>query len=151
MIDKNIFEKCRKNDAQAQRLLYESFKARLMGLCRRYTRNREDAQDILQESFIKIFVNIKRVETEAKLESWMKSVTVRTAIDHYHKSRKNDMIQYSETEYEISDNAVNLLVEELSDEFLIALISELPEGCRMVFNLCEVEGYNHTEIAGIMN
>jgi RNA polymerase sigma factor (sigma-70 family) len=151
MTDKELFERCRKNDARAQRHLYEAYKARLMGLCRRYARSREDAQDILQESFIKIFTNVTQVETVLKLESWMKSVTVRTAIDHYHKTKRAEMIQYSKSEHEVADNTGSLTVEELSDEFLISLIGELPEGCRIVFNLCEVEGYSHAEIADLMS
>ena len=151
MINKELFERCKKNDSRAQRALYDSFKGKLMGLCRRYARNREDAKDMLQESFIKIFSKITQVESAGKLENWMKSVAVHTAIDHYHRLKKNEMANYSGNEYEVAGDGYEVIIKELSDEFLISIISELPEGCRIVFNLFEVEGYSHAEIGKILN
>ena len=70
----NLFEQCKKGDAKAQCILFDLFKGRLMGLCRRYTTNREEAQDILQETFIKIFSKITQIEFPEKFESWMKAI-----------------------------------------------------------------------------
>ncbi|HEY9045774.1 MAG TPA: RNA polymerase sigma factor [Ohtaekwangia sp.] len=146
----HLLERCKKKDASAQRILYDLFKARLMGLCRRYAKDREDAKDMLQESFIKIFSKIEQVTDATKLESWMKSVAVRTAIDHYHRSRKKDQSLYTSTEYDVAGIDTEDILANLSDEFLITVINELPSGCRVVFNLFEVEGYNHTEIAALL-
>jgi RNA polymerase sigma factor (sigma-70 family) len=85
MVNQELFEKCKRQDSKAQRALYDLYKSRLMGLCRRYTRGTEDARDILQESFIKIFSRLHQVESADKLDSWMKTVVVRTAIDQYNK------------------------------------------------------------------
>jgi len=136
--------KCHKADAQAQRTLYDLFKARLFGLCLRYTRNREEAQDVMQDAFIKIFKHIGELTSAEKLESWMKSVTVNTAINHCHHTKRDDKI----VSLEVSD--VEQLTEDrlshLTDQLLITMVNELPEGCRMFFNMFVVKGYSHSEI-----
>lgn len=146
---RSIFERCRKGEPKAQWELYELFKNRLMGLCRRYTRTREEAEDVLQESFIKIFSKFHQVASADKTESWMKSVAVRTAIDHYNKYKRDKQL------YEPNDGAVLNVevnsIERVSDEYLVALINHLPDKCRMVFNLFEIEGYSHAEIAAMMD
>jgi len=144
-----LFEKCRKGEPKGQRELYELFKSKLMGLCRRYTRDREEAEDILQESFIKIFTRFHQAGSPEKAEGWMKSVAVRTAIDHYHKSKKEKKL------YETNDpsniNIESVSIDQASDEYLVTLINRLPPKSRMVFNLFEIEGYSHTEIAAMMD
>jgi RNA polymerase sigma factor (sigma-70 family) len=150
MLNQELFERCKRNESKAQRALYDLFKATLMGLCRRYARDKEDAKDMLQESFIKIFSRMHQVEAVDKFESWMKSVAVRTAIDHYHRLKRTDHPSYSSKEYDVADVDYETILENLSDEYLISAINALPEGCRMVFNLFEVEGYTHTEIAELL-
>lgn len=143
-----LLSKCHKADAQAQRMLYDLFKARLFGLCRRYTRNREEAQDVMQETFIKIFHHIGQLATAEKLESWMKSIAINTAINHYHRTKKEENVVSLETSPEqVTEAHLHLL----TDQMLIAMINGLPDGCRMVFNMFVVEGYSHTEIAALLN
>src|SRR5690349_4739772 len=96
-----LLDRCKQNDRSAQRALYDHYKSRLLGLCRRYARNREDAQDMLQEAFIKIFTRIAQVESQQKFEGWMKTIAVRTAIDHYHRMKKHDQPVYTSGDYEI--------------------------------------------------
>jgi RNA polymerase sigma-70 factor (ECF subfamily) len=145
----SLHDRCKKGEPKAQRELYELFKKRLMGLCRRYMSNREEAEDVLQESFIKIFSKYHQVASADKLESWMKSITVRTAIDHYNKNRKDRQL------YEPGDEAIlgveAVPVDRISDEYLVNLINSLPGKCRLVFNLFEIEGYSHAEIAAMMD
>jgi RNA polymerase sigma factor (sigma-70 family) len=150
MMTQDIFERCQRNEGKAQRAVYDLYKAKLMGLCRRFARDREDARDILQESFIKIFSKIRQVESADKLEAWMKSIAVRTAIDHYHKLKRIDHQSYSKTDFNIPDSENEIILGNLTDEYLIRIINELPEGCRLVFNLFEVEGYSHQEIADLL-
>lgn len=144
----DLLARCKKGDARAQRILYDVFKARLMGLCRRYTRDREEAKDVLQESFIRIFKSIHQLDDWSKLESWMKSVVVNTAINHFHRHKKHDVVRPLDS---ISrDGLVDSNRQVLSDELLIAVVNGLPDGCRMVFNLFVVEGYSHAEIADML-
>ncbi|HEY0743320.1 MAG TPA: RNA polymerase sigma factor [Chryseosolibacter sp.] len=151
MLDKKLFEQCKQREPRAQRTLYELYKARLMGLCRRYTRSGDDARDVLQESFIKIFSRIDQVESFEKLDSWMKTVAVRTAIDQYHKTKRLELRAYSDRDYQVVDCDYDIVLEQLTDEFLLNAIHALPEGCRLIFNLFEVEGYSHGEIAEMLN
>src|ERR1044072_1250796 len=123
MIHTDLFERCKKNDAKAQHALYDLFKAKLMGLCRRYARDRDDAKDMLQETFIKIFTKIHQVEAADTLEGWMKSIAIRTAIDHYHKMKRMDKV-YSTKEYDLPGLDYELVLENLSDEYLVMIIKD---------------------------
>lgn len=143
----DLFTRCKQGDAKAQRILYDLFKARLMGLCRRYTRSREEAQDILQESFIRIFRHINQLESSEKLEGWMKTIAVNTAISYYHRTKKYELLFLPEENRSVSDQNLLQQVQTFSDEFLLSLVNTLPDGCRMVFNLYAIEGYSHAEIA----
>ena len=149
MVYTQLLEQCKRNDSRAQRALYDLFKARLMGLCRRYARNREDAQDMLQESFVKIFTRMGQLQSADKLEQWIKSIVVRTAIDHYNKKKLHEPV-FAEQCYDVAGTDYELVLENISDEQLISVINGLPEGCRMVFNLFEVEGYSHAEISELL-
>lgn len=144
----DLFELCKKKDAKAQRILYDLFKNRLMGLCRRYAKNREEAQDILQETFIRIFTKICQLESPEKLESWMKSIAVHTAINHYYRAKTRQLLFAPPSD---DDSAVPVpAIENFSDDHLISLVNQLPDGCRIVFNLFVVEGYSHAEIADML-
>lgn len=145
-----IFELCKANDASAQRALYDLFKGRLMGLCRRYARNRSDAQDILQETFIKIFSNINKLNSVDSLDTWMKSIAVRTAIDHYHKQKRMDAFTEFSEDHDVAGAGYQIILDNLTNESLIHIINDLPEGSRLVFNLSVVEGYSHAEVAEML-
>ena len=146
----DIFQACKAGDARGQRILYDLFKSKLMGLCRRYTSSREEAQDVLQESFIRIFKNFNQLKSPDKLESWMKSITVRTAINYYHKGKGSGLtyIDIDTISNEISIHQTS--IAHLTDEYLISLVNALPDGCRIVFNMFAIEGYNHSEIATML-
>jgi RNA polymerase sigma factor (sigma-70 family) len=150
MIEPELFEQCKRKDGRAQQSLYMLYKARLMGLCRRYAADREEAQDMLQEAFIKIFTNIHQVSAAEKLEGWMKSVAVRTAIDHYHKRKRSIVFPEADNSLEVANADYESMLDNLTDEYLVSLVNALPEGCRLVFNLFVVEGYSHTEIATLL-
>ena len=147
----DIFEQCKKGDAKAQRILYDLFKGKLMGLCRRYTKSREEAQDVLQESFIRIFTHFNQLKSYDKLESWMKSITVRTAINYYHKGKGHELMF---TNIETLDNrtvSYDSSVQYFTDEYLLSLVNALPDGCRIIFNMFALEGYTHSEIAEMLH
>jgi RNA polymerase sigma-70 factor (ECF subfamily) len=145
----DLFENCRKGDANAQRILYDLFKGKLMGMCRRYTRSKDEAQDILQESFIKIFSKISQIEYPEKFESWMKAIVIRTAINHYHGTKTYNL-RFAEIREETFDIQVRD-VDTLTDEYLLTVVNRLPDGCRIIFNLHAIEGYSHGEIAQMLD
>ena len=146
----DIFQRCKKGDAKAQRILYDLFKGKLMGLCRRYTRSRDEAQDILQDAFIRIFTNLDQLKSPDKLQSWMKSITVRTAINYYHKG-KGRVLMFADIETISNNEPIHKSsVEHLTDEYLISLVNALPDGCRIIFNMYAIEGFSHSEIAEML-
>ena len=147
----DIFEQCKKGDAKAQRILYDLFKGKLMGLCRRYTQSREEAQDVLQEAFIRIFTHFHQLKSSDKLEGWMKSITVRTAINYYHKGKGRALMFSNIENLAAQPTAEEVSLQAFTDEHLIALVNALPDGCRIVFNMFAIEGYSHAEIADMLH
>jgi RNA polymerase sigma factor (sigma-70 family) len=147
----DIFEQCKKGDAKAQRILYDLFKGKLMGLCRRYTQSREEAQDVLQESFIRIFTHFHQLKSSDKLEGWMKSITVRTAINYYHKDKGRALMFSNVEKFANQPVAMEQSLQNFTDEYLISLVNALPDGCRIVFNMFAIEGYSHAEIAALLH
>jgi len=148
--DAQLLEKCLQNDRKAQNMLYKKYSARLFGTCLRYAKNYTDAEDILQESFIKIFKYLKDFRNEGHLEGWMRKVIVTTAINFYKRKNllnKDVDPEYVNTPSVATPDAISLI----SNEELLAVVQELPEGYRMVFNLNSIEGYSHKEISEIMN
>ena len=148
--DSHILSGCIKGKASAQRELYEKYSRILLGICIRYAGSVEEAEDILQEGFVKIFRNISHFKGEGSLMAWMRRIVINTAITAYHRSLKHryhdDISEVRETEMEESSwDEADFTAEELKN-----IIQRMPEGYRMVFNLYAIEGYKHREIAEIM-
>lgn len=144
----SLIQSCKKRDPRAQRELYDRFKARLMGVCRRYTSRREEAQDVLQETFIRVFSKISQLDDPEKLESWLIRITINTAVSYYHRNKKYSLDDIALADSDSGD--YELIISNFADEDLIRMINELPDGCRVVFNLFVVEGYSHAEIADVL-
>lgn len=150
MSDLQIIEGCVKHDRKAQQVLYDKYSRFLLGVCLRYATDKAEAEDILQDSFLKIFFNIKDFSGTGSFIGWLRKVAVNTAITHYHKNLKyRHHIEIEE--YVSVETGVKSFEEDFftSDE-LYKVLNELPTGYRMVFNLYAVEGYKHKEIAEIM-
>ena len=147
--DKELIERCLENDPRAQELLYKRFSRRMYGVCLRFARNTLEADDILQEGFIKVFTFLKDFRQVGSFEGWIRRTFVNTAINYYH-SKENEWKETTLDKAEsLQSNTVNVL-EKISTEDLLDVIQQLPEGYRMVFNLYVIEGYNHQEIAEML-
>ncbi|MBN2519928.1 MAG: sigma-70 family RNA polymerase sigma factor [Bacteroidales bacterium] len=146
-----IVEGCRKRNSHAQRLLYEKYAPILLGICIRYVSDRSEAEDILQDGFLKIFLNIEEYSGKGTFENWMKKIMVNTAITHYHKNFKHnqniDISNINEGDFSILDASD----KEISAKELLEIINSLPQGYKVVFNLFAIEGYKHREIAEMLN
>jgi RNA polymerase sigma-70 factor (ECF subfamily) len=140
---------CQLNDAKAQWELYEQYKKRIMGLCRRYTKRREEAEDVFQEVFIRAFQNISQLNDYTRIDQWMLRIAVNTAVNYYHKNKRHEHDE-ERNGYHHQNDEYELILSHFTDEMLINLINELPDGYRMVFNLHEVEGYSHGEIGQLL-
>jgi len=129
----------------------------MLGICMRYCKNRAEAEDILQDGFIKVFSNISNFRQEGSFEGWIKRIIVNTSVDHFHKLQKQnnwmDFDYFEETlgiENEYTDDSMYPNIN-LSHEDLLSVIRSLPDGYRMVFNMYAIEGYSHKDIADMLN
>jgi len=150
MSERQIIELCTRHNRKAQQVLYDKYSRLLLGVCLRYASDKAEAEDILQDSFLKIFYNIKDFSGSGSFIGWLRKVTVNTAITHYHKNLKYRYHVEIE-EYVSAETGVMSFEEDFftSDE-LYKVLNELPTGYRMVFNLYAVEGYKHKEIAEML-
>ena len=143
-----LVEDCIKGKRRAQSKLYKRYANTLLGICLRYSRNKSEAEDVLQEGFIKIFLNIKNFRMEGSFEGWMKRIMVNTALLNSRDNLKHyfhadiDKMQESLTEDTIFEVDANFSKKEIMN-----LIQELPDGYRVVFNLYVFDNYTHKEIA----
>ena len=149
MTDDRLVKECLKANPVAQRLLYDRFAATMLAVCYRYTKSVADAEDVLQEGFVKAFKNLHQYKAEGELGGWIRRIMVTTAINYLKKnSRYNADLVFGEDHlHAVSTQqpSVNLEAKELAD-----LIRQLPSGYQTVFNLYAVEGYNHVEIGKML-
>ena len=149
--EEQIIEGCKVKDSRSQALLYKRYASLLFGTALRYTTCSDDAQEILQDAFLKIFDNIKMYSRKGTFQAWMMRIVINEALRLY-KLRINipDMVDYDDYEERISDSSV-MEEDTLTHEILLKFIQDLPEGYRMVFNLCEIEEYSYEEVAKMLN
>ena len=141
----HIVDGCRRGDGSAQRRLYELFAPKMLAVCHRYARRSGDAEDMLQDAFVKVFQNIQRYDDRGSLEGWIRRIVVNTAIDHLRKHKYQ--LQESEVNDAVHEEAhVEDALDQLETEFLFEVIQSLPDGYRMIFNLYAIEGFSHAEI-----
>ena len=150
MSDYQIIEGCAKHERKAQQMLYDKYSRLLLGVCLRYASDRAEAEDILQESFLKIFFNIKDFSGTGSFVGWLRKVAVNTAITHYHKNLKYRYHVDIEDYVSVETGVSSFEDDFFTSEELYKILSELPTGYRIVFNLYAVEGYKHKEIAEIL-
>ena len=151
---KNITESqllsgCLKGKPDYQRELFDRFSAKLFAICRRYAKNYDDAKDILQDAFIKIFNHLKDFRQQGSLEGWMRKTVIHTALNHY----RNFSFRNEKAGIENRTNTIETdpdVIANLNEQDIVNAISSLPDGYRVVFNLYVVEGYSHKEIADIL-
>ncbi len=144
--EEKIVAGCRKNDRRSQEMLYRHFSIKMYAISLSYAGERPLAQDILQESFIKIFKNIKDYRNDGSLEGWIRRIVTNTAIDHIRKRKRID--SYLEAEQsETSIHTENSALKTMAYNELMEQVGRLPEGARLIFNMYALEGYSHKEIS----
>jgi RNA polymerase sigma-70 factor (ECF subfamily) len=150
MTEEIILQRCQKNDAAAQQLLYQKYSPKMLSVCYRYAKSREDAEDMLQEGFVKVFMQISRFEHRGSLEGWILRIIVHTCINHLKKYKKfNDVLDLA--------YASNIMIREdnipgiVQAKQIVECIRSLPIGYRTVLNLYAIEGYSHKEIGAMLD
>lgn len=146
MSDEELIKACLSGDTAAQKRLYERFSRKMMGVCIRYTGDYEEAQDVLQDAFVKLFEKLNTYSGNGSFEGWVRRIFVNTALDAYRKNKQSRQNQdIDEVGYNIS--GTDDVVSDLSAQDLLKLLEKIPTGYRVVFNLYVIEGYSHKEIA----
>lgn len=141
----DLVEGCRKGERKAQESLYRAIASKMFNLCLRYAVSEEEAEDMLQNGFIKVFQSIAGFRGEGSFEGWIRRIFVNTAIEML---RKNKVIQNTVSVDTVFDEEQQTFdMEDLEVRDLLTLIQQLPDGYRVVFNMYAIEGYSHKEIA----
>jgi len=133
-----------------QEELYRRFSPKMYAVCLRYAQDSDDARDLLQEGFIKVYRNLDRYRGEGSFEGWIRRIFVNTAIEYYRKKSLEYSRVSEKEETTIADADISVL-DELAVKDIIGLIQELAPGYRAVFNLYVIEGFSHKEIADMLN
>jgi RNA polymerase sigma factor (sigma-70 family) len=146
--EQDLIRGCAKGERALQKALYEQYCRKMMAICMRYASAQPDAEDILQEGFVKVFSNIRGFRGESKLETWMTRIMINTALNHQRqKLYLLPMVNGEDVEIPEAEE-VSLAGFHWSE--LISIVQSLPDGCRIVFNLFAIEGYAHKEIADMV-
>lgn len=143
--DSDLIRGCMESDRRMQEELYRRFSPRMYAVCLRYAGNAEEAEDILQEGFIKVFKKLDSFRNEGSFEGWIRRIFVNTAIEHFR--RKKYLLPVTEKEENTIEGKYTSVLDELGAKDIMALVQELSPGYRTVFNMYVVEGYTHKEIA----
>lgn len=145
MNDEDLIKGCIREDRDCQRELYRRFSGKMMAVCMRYAGNRMEAEDMLQDGFIKVFDHLPGFKMEGSLEGWIRRIMVNNAINKIraNKMRFEDINEYA-LEPEHHDRSI---IDRISEQDILKLISCMPQGYRYVFNMFAIEGFSHREIA----
>ena len=147
MIIEQLIYECTNNNTKAQEQLYRLLAPKLFAVCLKYSRNYEEAQDNLQESFLVIFDKISQFKNKGSFEGWAKRIVINYTLQQYRNQSIFEIVSENiadQSEFEIEDENVSL-------EFLTKIIQELPDRYRLVFNLYVMDDYSHKEIAEMLN
>jgi RNA polymerase sigma factor (sigma-70 family) len=152
MTEVEIIHGCLKQDRSCQKQLYEGFYGKMMGVCLRYAKNRDEAKDILNEGFMKVFTGLRSYNHTGSFEGWIRRIIVNTAIDHLRKNRQEYLIVNTVYANQVGTTKVEEVDEEdlfrnIRQEDIIQAIQELSPAYRTVFNLYVMEEFTHKEIA----
>ena len=154
IIDESILEGCIAGKREAQYELYKKFASSMLALCFRYARNRVEAEDLLQEGFLKVFQKISSFRREGSFEGWMKRIMINNALNEIKKNRRipflEDIEVINETQIVDTDEPAGNL-DPVPADVLLEMIRLLPEGYRIVFTLYVMEDFRHKEIASELN
>ncbi|MEQ8809909.1 MAG: RNA polymerase sigma factor [Imperialibacter sp.] len=146
--DEELIEGCAKEDRHMQYQLYQKYSGQMYAICLRYCKMQQEAEDVLQEGFVKVFNHIKTFRKESSLFYWIKRIVINTALNH----QRNKLYMYPMVD--VADlrqpSANHDLLAGLQLEDLMVMIQDLPSGCQTIFNLYAIEGYKHHEIAELL-
>jgi RNA polymerase sigma factor (sigma-70 family) len=134
-----------------QQTLYSKFAAKMYSVCLRYTNNNtEDAKDVLQDGFVKVFKNLHKFRHDGSFEGWIRTIITRTALSQIREKNKKVISYNTDVLHAVKDTEINI-TDRLAEKDIISIVKKLPPGYRKIFMLYVMEGYNHREIAVLLN
>ncbi len=148
MTNSELIVACRTNDRKAQQLLFDRFSPMMMGVCKRYLKNQEDAEDILIEAFCKVFKSLPQFKSMGSFEGWIRRIVVNECLMFLR--RRHNFNLTVEIDQNLDVKTTVSTQDQLEAQDILALLERLPTGYRTVFNLYVLEGYKHREIAEIL-
>lgn len=137
-----------REDRKCQQEVFRRYASKMMGVCLRYARHQMEAEDLLQDAFIKVYNNISKFEYKGSFEGWIRRIVVNTALKNY--SKKSFTYEQIGVEEQPESSAPPEVYAHLHEEELLKLVADLPDGYRVVFNLYAIEGYSHKEISEML-
>lgn len=147
LTEQELIARCKNEDRQAQKLLYEKYSHKMFGVCRRYLKVNEDAEDVLVEGFFKVFSKLDMYKGDGSFEGWIRRIMVNESLMFLRKKNNfNLSVEISNIEVK----SVTNVQDELEAEDIMNLLAKLPTGYRTIFNLYVIEGYKHREIAEML-
>lgn len=147
MTDEELVRGCVSKNPAAQKLLFERFSRKMMGVCIRYADRREEAEDLLQNGFIRVFEKIKTFRGTGSLEGWIRRIMINESLTHLRKNKAMKMnVDIDDAKFMIPGNNPPTGGENVNEKDLLKMIQSLPAGFRTVFNMYAIEGYSHKEI-----
>jgi len=147
--ERKLVKDCLKGKLQAQRQLYDQYAPAMLGVCYRYTRSTRDAEDVLQEGFVKVFAKLDQFKFEGELGAWIRRIMVTSSLNFLKRNKRYRDEMFFTEEYmhpvENENPAVRMQAKELAD-----MVRQLPQGYQVIFNMHAVEGFTHVEIGEIL-
>jgi RNA polymerase sigma-70 factor (ECF subfamily) len=142
-----IIKGCQKGNRKSQYQLYQQYASGMLAVAMRYSKSTQEAEDILQEGFIKVFQNINKFRQDSSIGYWIKRIVINTALNH----QRNKLYLYPMVDVDdLREGLGASSLENLEMEDLMNMVQELPTGCQVIFNLYAIEGYQHKEIAKML-
>ncbi len=146
--EEELVDKCLKGNPSAQKAFYDRFSKKMYAVCRGYAQDSQEAKDLLQEGFIKVFKQLHRYRADGSLDGWVRRIFINCAIDHYRSNKKRKNYEFIENYFSEDMGEVdNEVLGDISKQEFLKMLQSLPEGYRLVLNLYFVESYTHKEIA----
>lgn len=143
----DIIKGCLRNDLTAQKKLYETFSGKMMGVCMRYAKTREEAEDILQDGFFKVFCSLNQYDGRGAFGGWIRKIMVNTALQHIRKEKGKVIMVGGVENYDRPSDLSTNIESQFEVNELMKMIQKLPTGYQTVFNMHVIDGYSHKEIA----
>jgi len=143
-----LVQGCLRNDRESQRLLYQHYYGYAMSVCLRYCKTKEEAKEVLNDGFLKVFQKMRQYRMETSFEGWLRRIMINASIDHYRKELKH--YNHYSNENTKNDNGQTSALDEMAYTELVNMVQHLTPAYRAVFNLFVIDGYTHEEIGQLL-